>query len=112
MSNPVCTDDFGELVYKTCFPRGVLAWARDVNLLPSPMPRMKTQHVVVDKSLYNESVKAFHALDRNCNTCKHLCRTKGKNKFGELSGSCRESPDGFTFHPDDPMFKGCWKPRS
>ena len=67
-----------------------------------------------------ESVIALQELDKNCNTCKNLCRIEYRDSFGFLKGNCtafdsthpynRES--FFYFHPDDFMGMNCWQSRN
>lgn len=58
--------------------------------------------------------KEFHAVDRNCNTCRHLIRVKhDRREDGMQPISCADGKFSGVLmnHPDDCTGMECWKRR-
>lgn len=98
------TDDFGNGWYWSNTLSRLLV-CDQVKLFPKYYPRLKGFFVEHKDYDYKLSVKSFHENDVNCNTCKHLQRSKhDKDKFGTLVGSCQLRNKPISFHPEDSMF--------
>lgn len=92
----------------------VTGWDKLV-LKPTPWPGGKVQ-ILATEQQHKESRQEFEALDRNCNTCKHLVRVPHKDSFGFLKGMCGRMnghpfQPTFLFHPHDWMGMSCWESR-
>ncbi len=116
-------DDFGTSVLP-CTYTGALTWADQGVMRPSPMhgvPAHFTADTPEAKAKHAESARAFHEVERNCNTCAHLRRVPhAKCSAGFLYGKCASEPkdhpypirDGvMMFHPHDWMGMGCYASR-
>jgi hypothetical protein len=125
MAKPICTDDYGESVYR-CYYTDVIVWASSAELWPSPIPQCKAKYVVKTsdsaKIKHKENFAAFNENDANCNTCVNLIREEHeKCKAGFLYGICAKGNETqtpyyddsaiFKFHPGDHMGMKCWRPR-
>jgi hypothetical protein len=120
---PICTDDFGSLVYKGHYT-GIPVPIQDAVTVGAMLPGLKARYfdIIDHQSEKKFSQQCFNENDANCNTCKHLQRVKHeKNSAGFLYGKCaidskepRQYPttDGvMMFHPDDYAGMECWEAR-
>ena len=68
-----------------------------------------------DRAEYIDLLSAYEASEKNCNTCRHLRRTKHpKQPDGFLFGVCGAIGGALKFHPHDPMWlenEVCWESR-
>ncbi len=125
--NPICTDDFGNLVY-SCHWTGVPVSIVDSVIGGGFYPGVKSTFICSPdhKHAKKESHRLFNEMDMNCNNCKHLDRVKReKNSAGFLFGKClsddrfltdspyayAEENDVMMFHPDDWMGMLCYEQR-
>jgi hypothetical protein len=124
ISQPVCTDDFGTLVYR-CFFTKKFTWA-DTARFVGPFIQIPGTYVCHPNSKVAQQVsrRAFDEMEANCNTCIHFKRLPHtKDRSGLVRGSCdkvgnskginiyRLEKDEFWVPPEDPMHMRCWKGR-
>ena len=126
-SQPVCTDDYGESVYR-CHWTDAFVWAGDVIWTGPIIPHVKARHAAAPgyQSARRQSAVHFAESEQNCNTCRYLERIKhAKEPHGFLYGRCdnerrqweahpyRERIDNavMIFHPDDYMGMPCHNER-
>lgn len=126
---PVCVDDYGDLVYR-CFYTGAMVSAGNSAITGAMIPGVKARYVMgsgdAAKLARKASSVAFHELDANCNTCKHLQRVAHeKSRAGFVLGMCgnkladrsshpyrdRERDGVMMIHPDDSMRMPCYESR-
>jgi hypothetical protein len=115
LNDPVCVDDFGNIVFICQYTRSFVA--TDLAIFIGPcMPNVTGTYACAPDAMpaYKRSRTAFNEAEANCNTCRHLRRVPHeKNKAGHLFGECIRgmSDQVMQFHPDDPMGMSCWESR-
>lgn len=125
---PLCTDDFGTLVFRCRYTDG-LVWANQALVVGATIPGVKARYVIADTSEARQQHRlsgiSFHESEANCNTCAHLERVAHLKNAGLLYGRCaspeavrqaspyfaRAMGDVMVFHPDDYMGMPCYKSR-
>lgn len=123
----VCVDDYGNACYQ-CDYTGRVTSEIEMHgaLVPGVKRKVPVSNTPEARSARKASAVAFHAMDANCNTCKHLVRVPHeKNSAGFLYGKCsnasgcpdkspyasRQAGDVMLFHPDDWMGMPCYESR-
>ncbi len=113
LSAPVCTDDYGNAVYRCQFTGD---FTDETAILAGAfLSSVSGAYVCSPRSreAYKESRKAFDESEANCNTCSSMRRLPHKKRRDGMVevGCLRKNIIRMTIHPDDPMHMECWSAR-
>lgn len=124
LNRPVCTDDFGTLVYRCQFSKS-LTWADEARFVGAFM-QVPGTYVCHPNSKVAQQIsrRNFDEMESNCNACIHFTRLPhDKDRAGLVRGSCskvanskgfgiyRQTKTDYWVHPEDPMNMSCWQGR-
>lgn len=118
-NHPLCTDDFGNLVYECFYTKKKVTTAACIFLGPCIPQAIGTYVCAKDAhDAFREAKRAFDEIDANCNTCINFKRLPhDKDPIGLVRGTCKLTPivmyrSEFWVHPDDAMGMTCWVGRA
>lgn len=124
LNEPVCTDDFGNLVFVCHYTKCYVGVDAAIFIGPV-MPQVNGTYVCATNAYaaYKSSTQNFNEMDANCNTCRKFIRLPHKkDKSGMLKGQCNLMPenpqaymrngDVYFVHPEDWMGMQCWEARA
>ena len=111
LNTPVCTDDFGDMVFKCAYTSALVA-VRDAIFIGPCVPQVNGTYVCAPDAgfAFKQSRALFDESEANCNTCSKLVRPPQKARpSGHMVGSCHLGEQ--RFHPEDWMGMACWTAR-
>lgn len=124
-NKPLCTDDFGELVFRCQYTDALVTASKSI-YLGAAIPQVTCTYVCAPDATeaFKESKRAFDEMDANCNACVHFIRLpfERARAYGKVKGQCGKNliPDRMVYgiedpvfwvHPDDHMGLECWEQR-